>query len=472
MDALIHPNFEELARHYPSFGRVYADAQAQRIADGGPLTKYMTDEFGFQLARALLSRYWGLTLIEADGHLCPPIPNRYFLVDWLLTRVLPRSDQFAAPAPPKRLQGLDIGTGATAIYALLLARAGHDVIGTDVDAASLAWAQRNVDANGLTEAIQLRLVSPTERQAQNDRMSNDGDTLAGPLQRSLAVVDKPLDFCLTNPPFFDDAVEPSRTETRTGDGRARTSMTASEGSYPGGEQAFVTDMIVDALTLWADDRPLPRWLLCMCGKKTSFSALKGLLVHLLGPSRVMEAEFGPGHLTRWFLAWTLEQPLDRSSLAATTKWSFTVPLDLSPDESVAEIIRRLQEFCAESAMAVSSLESDNASHQRLQVSEATPAEYGAGEKKPLPPALQSILARMTTESRRLLVPPLGHYCLEINLIHQASGNVLVDVQPFVHSAYGKTAVDRIKVKLEGEITRTNRRWRRKLQREQKAMDES
>ena len=87
-----------------------------------------------------------------------------------------------------------------------------------------------------------------------------GSTLfpMGPLRRSLEHIPttppaQALTFCMTNPPFYDvssdDAAANVMTDPRNGDGRARTPMTSHEGSYPGGEVGFVTDLIVDGLYL-------------------------------------------------------------------------------------------------------------------------------------------------------------------------------------------------------------------------------
>jgi 23S rRNA A1618 N6-methylase RlmF len=234
--------------------------------------------------------------------------------------------------------------------------------GTEIDPESHLLAQQNVKSNHLQSTIHVTLVTPTDAQERvrhgstSNSDSNRQDPI-GPLRRALETCQcrAALDFCMTNPPFYDDAVSTERTDRRHGDGRDRTSMTVSEGSYPGGEVGFVLDMIVDGLYSYcksteSDEQQqqqglscvaAPGWSSCMCGKKTSWIQLKHFVTELLGPAHVCSTEFTPGHLTRWFLAWTFEQPQMKSPLAHTEQWEFTV--EETPWE---QVMSRIEDYCA------------------------------------------------------------------------------------------------------------------------------
>lgn len=105
----------------------------------------------FALNRALLLAHYGLVRWELPPEaLCPPIPGR---ADYLHhVAELPG----LGVGPDVAL--LDIGTGASAIYPVLAARAfGWRAVGTDISPASIDWARRLVAANPvLTGKIELR----------------------------------------------------------------------------------------------------------------------------------------------------------------------------------------------------------------------------------------------------------------------------------------------------------------------------
>lgn len=327
-EELLHPNFEELARQYPAFDAVYrrhphlvpeptkdknsssegkekkrggatagAGGAGSKLPGGGSkLQQAMASpEFRLELTRALLRRHWNVRLpaFDAATHLCPPVPNRYYLVKWLRSDVLNTPSLLPGESPaeePRPLRGLDIGTGAAAIYALLLAATGSpdsptEIFATDVDHSAVQQAQQNVEANRALLWNQWRsnvrvlsvpqsdrqrdpsqqlllLQQPTRDSAMEvELIPNEQQQISsnpfpatpkGPLRVSLEAaaeflrtarepeVGEPgdvglgiagvspqprLDFCLTNPPFFD--VDEDRGDRA--DGLDRTAMTHGEG---------------------------------------------------------------------------------------------------------------------------------------------------------------------------------------------------------------------------------------------------
>jgi 23S rRNA (adenine1618-N6)-methyltransferase len=96
------------------------------------------------LTAALLKEDFGLTWWLPEGHLCPTLTSRCNYLLWVedLIALMPPHDGGTA------IRGVDIGTGASAIYALLGAAAhGWSFVATDVTDEALYWARRNVDAN-------------------------------------------------------------------------------------------------------------------------------------------------------------------------------------------------------------------------------------------------------------------------------------------------------------------------------------
>ena len=133
--------------------------------------------------RALLRSQYGVQHWDlAEGYLCPPIPGRADYLHGL-------ADLLGTNSAKQVVRVLDIGVGANCIYPLLgHASYGWQFVGTDIDANALSAAQAIIQANNLSDAIELRLQ--TQR----------GKIFAGVLG-----LDERFDLCLCNPPFHSSA---------------------------------------------------------------------------------------------------------------------------------------------------------------------------------------------------------------------------------------------------------------------------
>jgi len=122
-------------------------------------------------------------------YLCPPIPGR---ADYLhyLADLLSESNGGEIPRG-KSVRVLDIGVGANCIYPLIgHATYGWQFVGTDVDAVALNNAQRILDANQLSDAVELRL--------QKSRTA---------IFSNVTKADEFFDLTLCNPPFHASLAE-------------------------------------------------------------------------------------------------------------------------------------------------------------------------------------------------------------------------------------------------------------------------
>eukprot|EP00658_Telonema_sp_P-2_P036212 TRINITY_DN26239_c0_g4_i1.p1 TRINITY_DN26239_c0_g4~~TRINITY_DN26239_c0_g4_i1.p1 ORF type:complete len:351 (+),score=92.34 TRINITY_DN26239_c0_g4_i1:97-1149(+) len=178
--------------------------------------------------------------------------------------------------------GIDIGTGASCIYPLLGARV-----------AGWRFIATEVDP-----------VSVASAQANVSRSKLESQICVEQLRATeflMAVVAKHgnVDFCMCNPPFFETMKEAAAHPGTTCMG------TASECVARGGEVGFVTSIISDSAQL----RDRVSWYSTMLGKKTSLEPLMAL-VRQAGATLVRTTEFSQGHQARWGLAW--------SFVAATT----------------------------------------------------------------------------------------------------------------------------------------------------------
>jgi 23S rRNA A1618 N6-methylase RlmF len=237
-------DFEELASKSPLFASAWKavkDRQKEASSARQQLSSHVNNDFNVALTRALLQQDFNLELPSMpSGYLCPPVPNRLNYVCWIQELL---QDGFKADddihdtpttstclfmnedgihsrqktdthydPPPRHYRGIDIGTGASCIYPLLLARqlmsmnmnlksnsasfqinrsnnqSSESVSGsvdkecngkpmackwkflaTDIDPVAVQSARANVAANQMQDTIQVSLVSRT---AKNDSASS------------------------------------------------------------------------------------------------------------------------------------------------------------------------------------------------------------------------------------------------------------------------------------------------------------
>jgi 23S rRNA A1618 N6-methylase RlmF len=477
------PNFEELCRRYPEFEAAFRQVQQKQheAKSKAFFSSCVTPEFSIALSRGLLHSYFDLRLPHLPSHhLCPPVPNRLFYIHWIQSHLLPLAKQSIDNGSQSGDVGLsnwgmDLGVGASCIYPLLAAKVFHcNMVGSEIDVNSLAVAQANVQANKLDNLIKLIAVSPSHSQEPS---SPPG----GPLQRALEASQQPLrvlpsrlDFVMSNPPFYDtNSIE--HLEPRAGDGRERTPMTDSEGIYPDGEVGFCMDMIADSLQA----RRSSLWYSCMLGKKTCLTKLHKLLVHMLGPAHVETTEYGPGHWTRWFLAWTLERQLGCAPLARIqhAKDSFQVTLVGEPGQlPVAQVAQRIEEFCGSSPggwhLTATTLWSGGLA--KVKITESTPLVVSSfvDESEPnvsLPPAL---IEALKGQDNNQFLPLEGHFVIYVTVQPTNNANaVSANLACYRHSARGLKAIEKIRDGMEAEVCRTNRKWRRILQRQEQEQNQ-
>jgi 23S rRNA A1618 N6-methylase RlmF len=520
------PNFEELARQYPSFRAAWAATKsAQKDRGHAAFSSCVTQDFSIQLTRAILQALFRLKLPYLDEHhLCPPIPNRFFYLHWIQTKLMHVSWVGTPHDNVSKSRGLDIGSGASCIYSMLAARFFRtSMITSEIDPKSVGLARANVAANHLSSMITVLQVPPSHSQQEQQQPKNS--SIGGPLQRSIEGLfnfhqqqnhctnnthsnsDLVLDFVMTNPPFYDPSSMEIST-ARAGDGRSRTNMTVSEGNYPGGEVGFVTEMIEDSLRMNSDETSgsiTAAWYSSMLGKKTSLVKLQKLLVFLFGPAHVETTEYGPGHYTRWFLAWTLQQPPGTASGALcpdNDKDSFRVAMaePSLPQIAVKEVANRIVAFCDSGPggwdltttihdASSTSVPTSNSTKSVSSGHGEVPAAIVVQITENMPPSIshfvdenqkgveipESILRVLRGRNNSQFLPDEGHFLVKAEIravaatIHHTMGAdthslavsaVDVRLSCYRHSARGAKAIEKIRNSLEGEVCQTNRKWRK------------
>ncbi|KAG8919624.1 hypothetical protein FRC01_001201, partial [Tulasnella sp. 417] len=195
---------------------------------------FKNEEAQRQLTQALLSRDFGLSLgsLPSD-RLCPPVPNRLDYVLWIQDIV---DKTLEGDSEALSVLGIDIGTGASAIYPLLACKLRKDwkMIGTDIDKRSLLSAEKNIATNKLQDQITLWTSKPNEKILS--------PILANPDQRFV--------FTMCNPPFYSTYSEAVNSPVvKEFDPFAVCTGAEVEMVTDGGEVGFVTRIIMESKEL-------------------------------------------------------------------------------------------------------------------------------------------------------------------------------------------------------------------------------
>ena len=182
------------------------------------------------LSSAILEVNFGVSGWDIPPHrMCPPIPNRFEYVTWIRNLLALCDDDagqgkcggaggvIAVPGDEGRLgsgvRGIDIGTGASCVFPILGAKAyGWSWLASEIDDTSTQWARRNIAAAGLKSMVHIRRLFQSNGGFGSASGEDDGCLYAlgagiGPLRRLLRDSDGEFDFCMTNPPFFEDSLE-------------------------------------------------------------------------------------------------------------------------------------------------------------------------------------------------------------------------------------------------------------------------
>lgn len=228
------------------------------------------------LTETLLKHDFDLHVSIPADKLNPAIPLRLNYILWMEDLMTHSKLEM------ERVTGIDVGTGAVCIYALLLAKIYKcRVIGTEVDKESVEHARECARRNKLQDLIEI--ITVNSDRILKDALRDDGV----------------YDFSMCNPPFFaseSDGLEevakvlPPRNAPTGNDGELRTA---------GGEVGFVTRMIEESVEVGERVKIYST----MIGRKADLVALRRLL-RAKDIKNMTWTEFCQGYTTRWGLAWS------------------------------------------------------------------------------------------------------------------------------------------------------------------------
>jgi 23S rRNA (adenine1618-N6)-methyltransferase len=288
-------NAMDLAQR-PSYDTVDFKALTKKDADFKLVWQKSLGKLDFQdpatiyaLSKAILRADFGLQLEVPDDRLCPPIPNRWNYVTWIHGLIDSTSPDYSYGYNAERkITGLDLGTGASAIYTMLClqSRPNWTMCATDIDKKSFESAARNLALNNLM--TRTTLLQTTELNAMIP-LTGLG------VQR--------LDFTMCNPPFFTDIADMSASlkgEGKTWKPNAVCTGTEVEMVCPDGDLGFVTKIVNESLVL----KDKVQWYTSMLGKLNSAKAIIDLLKKY-GITNWAVGVINTGSSTkRWIVAWS------------------------------------------------------------------------------------------------------------------------------------------------------------------------
>lgn len=251
------------------------------------------------LNAALLAHHYGIRDWDIPpGYLCPPVPGR---ADYLhhIADLLAKADGGRIPRG-ERVTGLDIGTGANAIYPLLgHALYGWRFIATELDAAAAHNA----------EVLLGRAPATFDLRSQH----HPDDILANTLAS-----DEWVDFTLCNPPFHGSAAEAA-----AGNARKRRNLGLADGAAlnfggrhhelwcEGGEIGFIRRMI-------RQSEPLANhagWFTSLVSNADHLPAIERWL-RQAGVRQQRRIEMRHGQKTSRIVAWSFHQAPELAAIAA------------------------------------------------------------------------------------------------------------------------------------------------------------
>ncbi|KAK1934979.1 U6 small nuclear RNA (adenine-(43)-N(6))-methyltransferase [Phytophthora citrophthora] len=436
------PDFYALGMQYPEFKQYLRNVNDVKCR----ASLAWDDPFAVrELTKTLLLHDFGLQWDIPINRLCPPLPNRLNYLHWI-EDLITQANWIKADGDA--VSGIDIGTGANCIYALLGATMNKwKFIATEIDAESFECAKENVARNQLEKLISVK-------RTHTDKL------LLEPLQ------DEPpaskFQFVMCNPPFFDNMSEADTNPDSSCMG------SVNEMVYPGGEVTFIGNMIRESEQL--QDRVL--WFTSMVGKKSSvrklLALLRGTMVH-----STRTTEFFQGRTKRWGIAWTfsadvLDDPSakvlgKRKEAHRRQELSFQVPLKSgeapSGCASKEEVLQRVREFvCSKPELRLSM----DAMGEEEDGDDADEMGEGGGDGED--EDQNWLMYRL--EQHKMVAGAISTEIrcagrVEIDTLDEKNGfEVLVAFEEGERAAFWALAD-----LLQAATLRTGRQWRRKLQRQ-------
>jgi len=466
------PDFRALAAAYPALAPFLIAWGPGEGARTQTCTLQWSDPRAtLELTRALLHRDFGITFDLPADRLCPTITSRLnylLLAEDLAAASGPGSA--GSPARPEGsavLRGLDVGTGASCIYALLGAARGRwTFVATDADAVALESARANVRANSLEAAIEVRDVragpgrGPGQGPGQGPDEGGAGEEGARLLEGVLREGEA-FDCTLCNPPFYATDAE---ADAAPGPHRRRAAARA-ELVTPGGEVGFVGRLARESARLGGK----ARWYTSLVGRKASLAPLAFELSRppegCDRPRALLVAPIAQGQTWRWALAWSFVE----AGSAPGWKPAAAELADASRPRKGPRALPRSRErevSCRAQAPGLTCGEALRRAIAALEREGGIPLERRGQDGSDAISARPQVLAFRLHDADGMEHEEDGHSALlelRVTEVVASPGAVLLRIRASAENDVHPSAWARVVPllhRLRGDVARTNRRWRR------------
>lgn len=238
-----------------------------------------------QLTQAILHRDFGLSISLPKHRLCPPVPNRLNYVLWI--QDIMHAHRHLQSSPSHIIRGIDVGTGASAIYPLLACKLEPtwEFVATEIDETSHTYAKSNINLAGLEERV---LIAKASLEKPLLFPMNDWQL-------------KDFDFIMCNPPFYssEEEVKESAGLKELRPNAVCTGAPVEMIYTAGGEAGFVGTMVRESLAF----KERCKWYTSMLGKLSSVVEILELIEKHKIPNYAV-TEFVQGQTRRWAVAWS------------------------------------------------------------------------------------------------------------------------------------------------------------------------
>ncbi|ESO91743.1 hypothetical protein LOTGIDRAFT_121844 [Lottia gigantea] len=271
------PDFASLALKYPEFKEL-----SSQDFNGKVTLDFKNPESVRILTQTLLKEDFNLDIEIPTDRLVPTLSSRLNYIHWIEDMF---SDQYEG------LNGIDIGTGSSCIYAILGCKLNNwSFLATEIDEKNYEYACQNVARNNMEEKI--KVIKVEENSGLPETIIKDSG--------------KKFDFIMCNPPFFADHMEAQAVSTsRKIDRPDPPSLNTAEDCESiihGGEAAFIKQMIIDSFKL----KDKIKVFSSMVGKKLNVAVIKDELKRQQIKNR-STTEFCQGKTMRWGVAWSFDE---------------------------------------------------------------------------------------------------------------------------------------------------------------------
>jgi 23S rRNA (adenine1618-N6)-methyltransferase len=272
-------NFNQLVHAYPPLEQYIVPGRFARKS-----INFSNPDAVYALNKALLKWRYGVNWSLKEGHLCPAVPGR---LDYLL-----HVNELLGDFEGRRVQMIDIGTGASLIYPLLgTAAFNWECIGTEVDKEAISYAKGLVRMNPNMQGTRIR------------RQEFKSQILDG-----VIFDDDDFDVLVCNPPFYKTKTEAMNMNARKNknlhgadEPHFNFGGSANELWYKGGEEAFLKKLALESATY----KTKVTWFTCLVSKKEHLKTFKRY-IRKGEPTEVREIEMTQGNKESRFVAWTFK----------------------------------------------------------------------------------------------------------------------------------------------------------------------